>query len=451
MPVVVANGGASLSNGATLRTIAAAQSPRSTIIQAHSVAPPDLPVNSYAIVNNNNTLVTHIGDGVHIIQKTTGTAGYDASAVSSVGLGGDFVLRIKITGTPTGNYGAGMDNAPTGSDSYDAIDHEWFRNTGLAEWYVFENSAGPITAAFTDATYAWIWRTGTTIGYGRGATLATAQAAPDRTVTDSATLFFDSTFFDVGERLEVKLVFPDLIGQTLVAAQGSTAPSTTIALTGLAVSVAQGQVLQGAPITGQALTVARGSVATSATIALTGQSLAAALGSVTAVTSVATTGQAVVAARGSIVASPSASLTGQAIAASRGSLIAGNSVALSGQSFAASRGTVTASASAAVLTGQVVTAARGSIAPAALLSLMGGGVVAANDSLAAAISAPLLGVGVVVARGTVVVPADEVTVALTGVAMFMAQGIVSPFDTAAMLRGRRQRRGAFSDYGIWRG
>jgi hypothetical protein len=48
------------------------------------------------IVNNANTSVVDLGSGVYTVEKTGGsTASYDASAVSTVGMAGNFVLRIK--------------------------------------------------------------------------------------------------------------------------------------------------------------------------------------------------------------------------------------------------------------------------------------------------------------------------------------------------------------------
>jgi TRAP-type uncharacterized transport system substrate-binding protein len=54
------------------------------------------PSTTKAITNNNNTTVTHIGSGVYRIEKTGGTTvAYDAGAVSSSGVSGDFVLEIR--------------------------------------------------------------------------------------------------------------------------------------------------------------------------------------------------------------------------------------------------------------------------------------------------------------------------------------------------------------------
>lgn len=147
----------------------------------------------FAIANRANTTVT--GTGPQTIQKTGGAnSTYDSSAVSSVGIAGNFVLQLS-----DGGYGAngsavgGMNADPLTNDSFSGIDYFWL---SVGTGWQLQGGGGILPGA-----YAWIWRVGTALGMGRGATLATAQAAPDFTTTDSNTLFFDSSFFNSNDRI----------------------------------------------------------------------------------------------------------------------------------------------------------------------------------------------------------------------------------------------------------
>lgn len=166
--------------------------------------------NGIALSSRTNTIVVHKGGSVYEIVKSAGTAAtFDADAVSSVGLTGDFVLRLKKLNSGNGStvYGGGMNVDPTTSTDWTSIDRALFWFEATSQWRIYESGV-EIVAALSDATYSWIWRTGTQVGYGRGADLTTAQASPDRTVTDSGTLKFDSAFFYVGDRLEALLYIP---------------------------------------------------------------------------------------------------------------------------------------------------------------------------------------------------------------------------------------------------
>lgn len=192
----------------------------------YSRAKPEVPAGFYAIVDNANTLVTHVGDGVHIVEKYTGVSGYNASAVSQVGIAGNFVLRMRGLTTTSSNYfGGGMNSDPLLDNDYSSVDRLLLNAPSLNRWDLFE-SGGLITAGVaTNADFTWIWRIGTSLNYGHGATFAAAQATPDRTVTDSSTLYFDSVFTDVGDKLEVLLsdtippaIYNDTLSESVVAA-----------------------------------------------------------------------------------------------------------------------------------------------------------------------------------------------------------------------------------------
>lgn len=160
------------------------------------------PGNTFQIIDNANTTVTHTGGGVYAITKTSGSGGtYDADAVSSSGITGDFILRLKpITAGIALRYGGGVSASPTGSSNYTTVDNLYLAST-TNNWGIYESGANPASGS-PGAEFYWIWRTGTTLGYGRGGTLADAQAAADRTTTSTGTMFFDSTFADPGDQLE---------------------------------------------------------------------------------------------------------------------------------------------------------------------------------------------------------------------------------------------------------
>jgi hypothetical protein len=161
--------------------------------------------NGTALSNHANTLVTHKGGSVYEIVKVSGAASaFDADAVSSSGQTGDFVLRLRQLRLIGSGIIAGVNADPTTDSTYTGIDRAW---DYFGSWQIIENATF-FGSALADATYSWIWRTSGTIGYGRGSTLATAQASPDRTVADSNTLFFDSSLNSVGDRFEALFYVP---------------------------------------------------------------------------------------------------------------------------------------------------------------------------------------------------------------------------------------------------
>lgn len=192
-----------------------------------------LAVGGKAIVNNANTTVTHLGDSVYEIEKTSGVADtYDASAVSSAGVTGDFVLRLApVAGSA--NYGGGVTSDPLANDSYDTVDRLALYVPSTPEWTIFENGV-QVAGGLTPSTYFWIWRIGSSLNYGRGATLGAAQASPDRTVTDSSTLYFDSSFRTVGNKIEAQFLdvgTPPVQPSLFVNSQSFHSPTVTSSAT----------------------------------------------------------------------------------------------------------------------------------------------------------------------------------------------------------------------------
>lgn len=229
-------GGSSLSNGFVIRFTDPSPLPKCMPLRPLVIPLTVTPAgaNSIAIVNNNNTQVTHIGGGVYEIEKIGGIDGArDAAAVSTAGATGDFVLRIKPVGAPGAasgsfQYGAGVNSDPLTNDSFDTIDHLWFRVIPALLWSIFE--AGADVGDFGDSPYAWIWRTGSSLSYGRGADLASAKASPDRTVTDSSTMYFDSVTFGLGDKMEVMFY-------NVVSVASLTAAFATFSYTGQAANL----------------------------------------------------------------------------------------------------------------------------------------------------------------------------------------------------------------------
>lgn len=217
MPVFGGSGGQTTST----RTIWAnqPQCPPKTCYKSGPIvqAAPTVPVNYYSIVDNGNTITWHVGEGVHRIQKIAGAADYDAGAVSTAGAAGDFVIRLRpITTSGANAYGAGANSDPLTNNYYDTIDFLALYVPGGNTWSIYENGVNQLSA-LANSTYFWIWRTGTTLGYGRGATLGAAQAAPDRTTTNSATLYFDSTFWSIADEMEALFYDVTTVAYSLTA------------------------------------------------------------------------------------------------------------------------------------------------------------------------------------------------------------------------------------------
>jgi hypothetical protein len=189
------------------------------------------PANTVAISNNANTAVVHAGSGVYWIEKTAGSAAYDASAVSAIVLGFDFTLRLKPL-VYVNDALLGVNSDPLTNNDYASIDFA-FDIGSLTAASIYE-SGGQVVSGSSISTYWWIWRTGTTLGYGTGADLATARASPLRTTTSSANLAFDSAFFAVGTRHGVLLTKALPV---LTAAAGS------LALTGSSANLKAGRLL----------------------------------------------------------------------------------------------------------------------------------------------------------------------------------------------------------------
>ena len=196
-----------------------------------TVPNPALPI--LTIVNNTNTTITHLGSGVYNVEKTSGaTATYNAGAVSSTGATGDFVLRIKGTPGVSGwGQAVGVNSDPLTDDDYASIDNTFVYIPNTDQLSIMESGTNVVTG-LANSTYAWIWRIGGTLGYGRGATLGAAQASPDRTVASSGTLYFDSSLPLTADKVEVLMY--EVSGTT---AYSMTAAVGTFSFTGQAATL----------------------------------------------------------------------------------------------------------------------------------------------------------------------------------------------------------------------
>jgi hypothetical protein len=224
------------------------------------------------IVNNANTTVTYQGGGAYWVEKTSGAAAYDAGAVSNVGVAGDFVLRLLPIANTTDSM-AGVNSDPLTDNTLSSIDFG-FAFVGTTSASIYE-SGGFISTGNALSTYYWIWRTGTTLGYGTGADLTTAQASPFRTTISSATLYFDSALFTSGAKFEAYFYRPMPV---LTASSGS------FTLAGTAASLKSARKITAASasftLTGTAATLRRGLrlTALSASYSLSGTAAALKLG-----------------------------------------------------------------------------------------------------------------------------------------------------------------------------
>lgn len=241
------------------------------------------------IVPNVGTGVADLGGNIFQIEKLTGGTVYNADAVGTVALAGDFVLRAGVPSL--GRWAAGFNIDPLTDSNFTSIDYALLYNAG---WFVFES--GVQIGSGVGGTFGWIWRQGTTLNYGVGADFTTAFSAPLRTVAGvSAPLYFDSSFHDDGTIVQVYIdsVLPP-VAYTMTAASASfalsgsaaafplqrrlTAASGSYALTGTAANLKAGRLLiaatVGYSIAATAVTFRVSMPAASAAFALAGSAAA---------------------------------------------------------------------------------------------------------------------------------------------------------------------------------
>lgn len=392
--------------------------------------PTAAPANTLVIVNNANTQVLHPGSGVYTIEDTGGGV-FAAGAVSSVGCASDFILRVKMTALFVGVF-LGMNSDRLTDDNYTSIDYAWANPSG-GTGQIYESGALVTTPG--GSSYFWIWRVGTSLNYGRGATFAIASAAIDRTVTDSSTLYFDSSFGGAGDKAEVLLYLPqDLVGSSSLTftpsatATGNGALSGTAALTFTPTATASGL---GALSGTSALTF-------SPTSTLTGKGALSGTTSLTFGPSGTLTGKGALSGSGSLAFGPSGTLTGPGALSGTSSLV-----------FAAS-GTATG-------TGALSGASSLSFTPSATIT--GSGALSGTSALTLSPTGTLTGLGDLSGVASVTfAPVGTLSgvVYITGVATlaFTVLGTLTAIDIIAGAKATRRLRESQRRYtdktGVWR-
>jgi hypothetical protein len=365
---VPVNGGAGAGqfSGKTLWIERGALDPCRSPASALVAAAADLPAGTYAIVNHNNTQVLASGGGVFTIEKISGAVDTrDAGAVSSAGIAGDFALRLKHLSTIDNlAWNAGMNSDPLTDDDYASIDFSWFYTPSSTLWTVGESGAFP-TGNFADATYAWIWRSGTTLGYGRGADLATAQASPDRTVTSSATLYFDSSIPSIGGQFEALLTdypFTAVTGSATL----TLAPSATISGKGDLTASASVVLAPSGTLAGKGAITGSGAVTLAPTGTLLGKGAVSGSSALVLSPSGTVAGKGAVSGASSLTFAPSGTLGGA------GALSGASTLALNPVGTLFGKGELTGS-SALSLAAAATLAGAGSVSGTSALALSGTG------------------------------------------------------------------------------
>lgn len=184
------------------------------------------PQPAFPIANNVGTSVDFLGNDSWRITKVSGGVGYNADAVGTVALTGDFTLRISPAVVYNGNgWLAGFNSDPLTDSSYTSLDYALLSDN--VNWYVFESGAQLDTIA--QNTFGWIWRSGTSLYYSSGATFAAASASPVRTVTGvSGTFYFDSSLSSDGTVVDVMLTATPLVSNAdLLSASQLSSPTIT--------------------------------------------------------------------------------------------------------------------------------------------------------------------------------------------------------------------------------
>ncbi|MES2337818.1 MAG: hypothetical protein V4537_06975 [Pseudomonadota bacterium] len=153
-----------------------------------------------AIVNRANTIVTDLGGGRWRIAKAGGGDGaFDASAVSTAAIAGDFVLWASSS-VPTISTFVAVSADPTESNGYTTLDYAAQIYHDEIDIYERGTFRPPIVAR--DAA-VWIARIGTTLTYRTGARFGSAVLR--RTVTGvTAPLYFDSSLASANSVIDVR-------------------------------------------------------------------------------------------------------------------------------------------------------------------------------------------------------------------------------------------------------
>jgi YD repeat-containing protein len=157
------------------------------------------------IVPGAGTTVSQEPDGLYRVTKTSGAVDWNADATSLIALEGDFVLRLR-PGQNNAHLVGGVARAPGASAHYSNPDYGlYFTDYGSVNFMESGVYAG--IGAYTTGDNFWLVRSGSTINYYKGATLAAAMAAGTLRTQTGATgaLYFDSSLYSAGAVLDVDL------------------------------------------------------------------------------------------------------------------------------------------------------------------------------------------------------------------------------------------------------
>jgi YD repeat-containing protein len=164
----------------------------------------DVTFNPGEIATGVNTAVRLETDGLYSIVKTGGSAAdWDADARSNVKATGDFVLRLR-PGQNNAHVIGGVAFSPAASAYYTNPDYGFYFTADGSVYHMEAGSYVSLGVTYAAGDNFWLVRSGTTISYYKGATLEAATAAGAlRTRTGATgTLYFDSSLYSTGARLD---------------------------------------------------------------------------------------------------------------------------------------------------------------------------------------------------------------------------------------------------------
>lgn len=154
-----------------------------------------------------NATVAQQADGTYRVTKTSGAAGWNTDAHSTVKAEGDFVLQVRPNQSAT-QIAVGVSSSQTGAGFGTISEGLYFDPNGVA--YRLNSSSYTALPATGYTNYVageslWMVRTGSTITYYKGATLSAAMTAGAiRTVTGmTGTLYLDADLYAVGASADI--------------------------------------------------------------------------------------------------------------------------------------------------------------------------------------------------------------------------------------------------------
>ena len=155
--------------------------------------PPSPPPPDFVLVDRAFTTITALGGAEFRIQRNTGGNTWDASAVGTTALTGDFILRF-IPEQNNLHFMVGVDADPAADDGYTSIDIDLFFE---ASTYAVDSfSAGvtpiPFAVAYSPGDTWFLRRSGSTVTIGHGGTDGVTGITVVGTYTKAGTLYFDS-------------------------------------------------------------------------------------------------------------------------------------------------------------------------------------------------------------------------------------------------------------------